>query len=72
MLLLVVILSLIFLGSLLSCCGSAGGSSKSCSSRFLSAGLVVFFIFGCLLWIVTVVLFITGALTTKLACDSVR
>ena len=70
--LLCVILLLIFIGSVLGCCGKAGGSVKGCGSRFLSAALVIFFILGFFFWLFTVIVFVSGALTQKLACDMIK
>ena len=70
--LLCVILVLAFLGSTLGCCGKVGGSAKGCGSRFISASLVLFFILGFFLWLFTVILFVSGALTQKLACEMIK
>jgi hypothetical protein len=70
--LLCVILLLVFLGSVLGCCGSVGGSVKGCGSKLLSVALVVFFILGFFFWLLTVLLFCSGALTQKLACDKIE
>jgi hypothetical protein len=63
---------LVFLGAVLGCCGGVGGSVKGCGSRFFSAALALFFIFGFFLWLFTVVLFLAGGLTEKMVCETIR
>jgi hypothetical protein len=70
--LVVIILVLIFIGLILSCCGSPGTSLASKSSTVFKISIGLFLGIGVIFFILTVLFFVIGAFSTKLVCQTLE